>query len=218
MTLGQEKAGASKPVKRIDEDLPWVLDGERLENWTDQELYNLEVSFREWLFKAMKSSTWKVPPGRGKWNVGSRMTFDLIRQHFNIDARDGKGIARLTKLCKHYGKVRHTKNPIEVRGKKHSRTGYYLPRTPKQVTYPFCLRLRFELALEEGKDVTDIRTMNLPPSDKKTLAEMDATRRLQNAKRMEYHRRWKEKYGDWYGADKRISTDEDTDSGSGLDS
>lgn len=215
MTLG-ETSGHSSVPKRQDEDLPWVLDGDRLENWSDLEMYELEVSFREWLFKAMENPAWKVPKGKGHWNKGSKQTFDNIRKHFNIEPNTSL-MHKLRKLCLHYAiNVMSSQSAIVIKGKKHSKTGYYFPQTPGKVKAPFCLRLKFEMMVEEGKAVTldDIR---LPKE--KTAYEMNATRRLQNAKRAEYRKRHREKYGDKYdygdkykGRYTNNSVDEDTNS------
>lgn len=204
----EENDGHSKPPKRIDEDLPWVLDADRLANWSDLEMYEMEKSFREWLFKAMKSSSWKVPGGKGKWNIGSRMTFDYVRDHFNIEARDSKNRLMLSKLCRYYAiKAKEERGGIKIKGVRHSALGLYFPRYPHSVKKPYCLRLRFELMLDDEKKEASLKAMRIP--EVKTAYEMNETRKLQNGKRKEYTRRWREKYGDRYdysGTDS--STDE----------
>lgn len=214
ITLGENDGASNEVPKRADEGIPWVLDPDRMTNWSDIQMYNLEVSFREWLFKAMQSNSWRVPTGKGHWNVGCKMTFDVVQQHFNIEKTDYKLRAKLTKLCKHYcTKVMQCKGGIYIGGKRHSHTGYYFPRTKDKVKPPYSLRLKFETMIEEGKAVT-LKQLRLPESDKKTLQEMHATRVLQNKKQSEYYNRWLKKYGGKYdysgGADS--PSDEDTDS------
>lgn len=211
MILGDEDGRSDLPP-RPDQDLPWILDADRLANWSDTALYEMEKSFREWLFKAMKSSVWKVPSGKGKWNIGSRMTFDLVRNQFNIEATDYKNRSMLSKLCRHYAtRVKVTVGGIKIKGKRHSDYGFYFPRTPVSVKKPYSLRLRFELLMEEGDRVVSLKEMRL--SKEKTAIEMNETRKLQNAKTREYQKRWQKKYGDKYdySGTNRLS-DEDTNS------
>lgn len=191
MQLGESSPGYSKALKRKDEDLLWVLDKTRMENWSNQELYDLEISFREWLFKCIDTHpAWKSTGTKGvpKWDHGSRLTGRYVREHFNISYKDSKMNSMLTRLCKHYAlKVKHNGH-IVVNGEKRGKVGYYFPRSKDKVALPYSLRLRFELLEEEGKVVT---IKSLPLLRERSLEELNQARINRNASvRKSQKKRW----------------------------
>jgi len=188
-----------KPVYdagRINMSQPYLSGPGRWENYSDEELYQLECLIRGWL--ETKRGGWGTSDQSAR-KFTAKMVYEVLTGEKNPELRT---IRKLNKLLAHYSTRTYKKGNTTIYGKKSNAVVYFLSATRLDHP-PYNLRLRLEWLESQSKLPTyenmelvyDLKPGEMRRVNRKT--EKNRRKRTQEVRRVRAEKRARndERYG-----------------------